>query len=281
MTITPHAPEAHTFADASGVHVHNAPGTTEISVRTLERIVAQAIKAVPGTVSIDSKLAGIGGRGYPRTIVQADPESRMAAIESTIAVTWPSPVTQIAAQTRAAIIAALEQFTGYSTTRVNITVGHLEPSGRVAHTAVEAPVNFYASIPAVSPTRVVHPVTTSSSESVKQYDANAWTNRAKVASVEVPQPARVHSVSTPPEAVIRPSGEVSNRLEEVIVPDSAPRELELKKVEVPKEQPLREIHVESANPEPVRVQAPEPVQLRHIEVSELEVRSPEIRRLWS
>ena len=66
MTTTPHAPEKV----AGGVHVANAPGTTEISVRTLERIVAQAIKAVPGTVGIDSKLAGIGGRGYPRSIVK-------------------------------------------------------------------------------------------------------------------------------------------------------------------------------------------------------------------
>lgn len=277
MTITPHAPEV----DAGGVHVVDAPGTTEISVRSLERIVAQAIKSVPGTVSIDAKLAGIGGRGYPRSIVQADPDTRMVAVESTIAVTWPSPVTQVAAQTRAAIISAIEQFTGYSTTRVNITVGHVEPGSRITNSAVAAPVTFHAAIPAVSPTKVNHPVTRSSSTSVTQYDAQQWTNRAKVASVSTPEPKDVRSVDAPKEVEIRPSGEVSNPLEEVFVPDSTPREHELKKIEVADEMPLREIHVESANPDPVRVQAPEPVQLRHIEVNELEVRKPEIRSLWS
>src|SRR5690625_1054531 len=82
MTTTPQAPEAV----AGGVHVANAPGTTEISVRTLERIVAQAIKSVPGTVAIDPKLAGIAGRGYPRSIVQADPDASMTAVDTTIAV---------------------------------------------------------------------------------------------------------------------------------------------------------------------------------------------------
>ena len=90
MTTTPQAPEAV----AGGVHVANAPGTTEISVRTLERIVAQAIKSVPGTVAIDPKLAGIAGRGYPRSIVQADPDASMTAVDTTIAVAWPSPVTE-------------------------------------------------------------------------------------------------------------------------------------------------------------------------------------------
>lgn len=295
MTITPHAPQA----DAGGVHVANAPGTTEISVRTLERIVAQAIKAVPGTVTIDSKLAGIGGRGYPRSIVQSDPDARMTAVESTIAVAWPSPVTQVAAQTRAAIISAIAQFTGYSTTRVNVTVGHLEPGNRVSNSAAAAPVNFHASIPAVSPTKVNHPVTRSSSTNVHRFDAAEWTDRTRAESVATPAPKQlrpvnsaapveVRSVETPKEVEIRPSGEVNSRLEEVYVPKSNPRELhlqdvhvpderELKQIEVPDEQPLREIHVESANPEPSRVFAPKPVQLRHIEVHPVEVRKPEFR----
>ena len=299
MTTTPHAPQVA----AGGVHVSNAPGTTEISVRTLERIVAQAIKAVPGTVTVDSKLAGIGGRGYPRSIVQSDPNARMTAVESTIAVVWPSPVTQVAAQTRAAIMSAISQFTGYSTTRVNVTVGHVEPGKRISNSAVASPVKFHASIPAVSPTTVKHPVTRSSSTHVYRVDAAEWTNRAQATSVNTPAPkqlspvsartqVQVRSIETPQEVEIRPCGEVNTRLEEVFVPESTPRklqlqeihvpdELELKKIQVPDEQPLQDIHVESANAEPSRVFAPEPVQLRHIEVHPVVVRKPGIKQTMS
>jgi len=288
MTTTPHAPEKV----AGGVHVANAPGTTEISVRTLERIVAQAIKAVPGTVGIDSKLAGIGGRGYPRSIVQADPDTQMTAVDSTIAVAWPSPVTQVAAQTRAAIVSALAQFTGYSTTRVNVTVGHLEPSTRVSNSAAAAAVDFHAAIPVINPSKISHPTTKSSSTNVRRFDPSQWEDRTQVRSVATPQslidatsvstpdPVEVRSVNTPAEVQIRPSGEVNSYVEEVYVPEFTPRELHLKPVEVPEEQPLREIHVESANPEPSRVNAPQPVQLRHIEVHPVEVFSPEIKP-WS
>src|SRR5699024_11178633 len=99
-------------------------------------------------------------------------------------------------------------------------------------------------------------------------------------SVSTPDPVEVRSVKTPEEVEIRPRGEVNSYVEEVYVPEFTPRELHLKPVEVPEEQPLREIHVESANPEPSRVNAPQPVQLRHIEVHPVEVFSPEIKP-WS
>ncbi len=272
MTATPQAPEAV----AGGVHVANAPGTTEISVRTLERIVAQAIKSVPGTVAIDPKLAGIAGRGYPRSIVQADPDASMTAVDTTIAVAWPSPVTEVAAQTRAAIIAALAQFTGYTTTRVNVTVGHLEPSARVAASVANGPVDFHAAIPVVSPTRIVHPTTRSSSTNVRGFDPDQWVGKQQVHSVEAPRPTSVRSVEAPSAKEIRPSGEITKHVEEIAVPEYTSREIQLKDIEVAPETPLREIHVESANPEPSHISAPTPPQLRHIEVHPVEVFSPQV-----
>ena len=74
-------------------------GHTRISLRTMEHIVAAAIASVPGTKAIEAKLAGIGGRGFPRASVQMDPEREVAAVNATIGVVWPSPVTTVAEHT--------------------------------------------------------------------------------------------------------------------------------------------------------------------------------------
>src|SRR5699024_11920547 len=99
-------------------------------------------------------------------------------------------------------------------------------------------------------------------------------------SLATPVPVEVPCMEALEEVEIRPSAEINNYLEEVYVTEFTPRELHLKPVEVPEEQPLREIHVESANPESSRVNAPQPVQLRHIEVHPVEVFGPEIKP-WS
>ena len=106
-------------------------GHTRISLRTMERIVTAAIASVPGTKAIEAKLAGIGGRGFPRVSVQMDSEREVAAVNATIGVVWPSPVTTVAEHTRAAISEAIAAHTGYSTTRVNVTVGGSVPGERV------------------------------------------------------------------------------------------------------------------------------------------------------
>ena len=87
-------------------------GHTRISLRTMERIVTAAIASVPGTKAIEAKLAGIGGRGFPRVSVQMDSEREVAAVNATIGVVWPSPVTTVAEHTRAAISEAIEDAIG-------------------------------------------------------------------------------------------------------------------------------------------------------------------------
>ena len=143
-----------------------------------------------------------------------------------------SPVTEVAAQTRAAIIAALAQFTGYTTTRVNVTVGHLEPSARVAASVANGPVDFHAAIPVVSPTRIVHPTTRSSSTNVRGFDPDQWVGKQQVHSVEAPRPTSVRSVEAPSAKEIRPSGEITKHVEEIAVPEFTSREIQLKDIEV-------------------------------------------------
>src|SRR5699024_11773909 len=136
----------------------------------------------------------IGGRGYPRSIVQADPDTQMTAVDSTIAVAWPSPVTQVAAQTRAAIVSALAQFTGYSTTRVNVTVGHLESSTRVSNSAAAAAVDFHAASPVIKTSKISDPTTKCASTNVRRFDTSQWEVRKKVKSV-APQQSIMEDVA--------------------------------------------------------------------------------------
>src|SRR5699024_1773168 len=99
----------------------------------------------------------------------------------------------------------------------------------------------------------------------------------QVASVTTPDPTTVRSVDVPEAKTVRPSGDITKQVKEVFVPKFTPREIHLKEIKVPEETPLREIQVESANPEPSHVEAPNPPQLRHIEVREVEVFSPQIK----
>ena len=86
----------------------------------------------------------------------------------------------------------------------------------------------------------------------------------------------MRSVEAPSAKEIRPSGEITKHVEEIAVPEFTSREIQLKDIEVAPETPLREIHIESANPEPSHISAPTPPQLRHIEVHPVEVFSPQV-----
>ncbi|MDY3126926.1 MAG: Asp23/Gls24 family envelope stress response protein [Corynebacterium sp.] len=130
---------------------------TEITVRALERIALQAIRSVPGTVNVDAKLAGLGGRGFPRVIVQSATDKSVAAVDATIATSWPAPVAEIASSTRSAISAALAEFTGFTTTRVNVTVGEVVPGERVSKDVAQNVPVFTAYKPHTRPTLVQSP----------------------------------------------------------------------------------------------------------------------------
>ena len=105
--------------------------TTRFGLRAAEHIIGSALAEVPGVTPVDSKLAGLGGRGFPRLMIQMDPTTQTAAVDAAIAVTWPSPVTAVAEAAREAVESALQRFMGYEATRVNIVVGQAVPGTRV------------------------------------------------------------------------------------------------------------------------------------------------------
>lgn len=269
-------------------------GHTRISLRTMEHIVTAAIASVPGTKAIEAKLAGIGGRGFPRVSVQMDSEREVAAVNATIGVVWPSPVTTVAEHTRAAISEAIAAHTGYSTTRVNVTVGGSVPGKRVTATEVEQRQVAATVAPRIKPLPVWQPVT---AESVNvrsiatPQEASVRTIAAPstgvaVRSVKTPREAEVRSisanlpdhqlreVSSPSDHSVRPVQEpqpvrvhgVATPRPAKLAPSGQVRPLARKvQVATPRPQPLREIEIRHEWA-PRRVQAPKAAPARKVEV---------------
>lgn len=284
MTDTPNNP--------TGAGADNA-GATDISIRTFDKLVTAAIRSVPGTCDVDSKLAGIAGRGFPRVHTQVDSYRRVLAVEASIAVTWPAPVTQVAEQVRAAIAEAARTYTDYETTRVNVSVGTVVPGERIAPTSVAARPHAAAFSPQVNPHRVWQP------ETVRGID--------KLAEIHSPEPVRLRSIDAGSEPEVRSvSADASPfrprqiaqprqpRVTSPVTPEPVtPRSVQApaparlrahgeafehwpRPVRTASSQPLRRIEIRPANPSPAHVYAPRPEPLRQIEVTPLTVRSPEI-----
>ena len=147
---------------------------------------------------------------------------------------WPSPVTTVAEHTRAAISEAIAAHTGYSTTRVNVTVGGSVPGNRVTTAEVEQRQVAAAVAPHTKPSPVWQPVT---AESVN------------VRSIATPQEAPVRTIAAPAAGVAVESVDT-------------PRETEVRNIssDLPDHQ-LREISSPSDHTvRPIR----EPLSLIHI-----------------
>ncbi|WP_288833381.1 Asp23/Gls24 family envelope stress response protein [uncultured Corynebacterium sp.] len=100
-----------------------------LNERAVARIAEAAAQGVPGTVALDSKLAGLAGRGLPRVEARIDHVASAAAVDVELAVSYPSPVVAVTDAVRAAVIAQVEALTGLSVVRVNVTVADARAEG--------------------------------------------------------------------------------------------------------------------------------------------------------
>lgn len=134
-----------------------------VSERTIERVAEVAAVAVPGTRTIDAKLAGLAGRSFPRIEVRIDRNSGTAAVDAEIATSYPAPVAAITDAVRATIIAHIRTLAGLDVSRVNVTVANVESLGAGTRVSWEEVASHEAFvIPEgieVHPSEVTHPVT--------------------------------------------------------------------------------------------------------------------------
>lgn len=238
-------------------------GRTRFSLRAMEKVINSAIASVPGTAAVDAKLAGLAGRAFPRVMAQMDPDTQMVAVDVDIAVYWPSPVTDVAAAVRTSIREAVRDFTGFRTTRVNVTVGAAVAGERTTALAVETRVPLPAQIPAIVPERILKPITTEHGAPVRHVTVP---HQATVRAVEVPEGPRVRGISKPADVTVRTEG----------FGPSEQRYDELRPIHTAAPQPLRAV----VDPAPVdvrtvampqefalrRITTPRPIQPRHVGV---------------
>lgn len=97
-------------------------GTNVIGERAVEKIIVAAIDSVPGTIPAGGTINRIAGRGYPRVDAQVDPHGRAVSVETDVAVSWPSPVRDIARAVRDVIIAWVADATGMPVVRCDVRV---------------------------------------------------------------------------------------------------------------------------------------------------------------
>ncbi|WP_295629606.1 Asp23/Gls24 family envelope stress response protein [uncultured Corynebacterium sp.] len=102
-----------------------ARGDNAIGERAIDRIIDAAIESVPGTVLAGSTINRMAGRGYPRVDVRVDARTASVAVETDIAVSWPSPVRDVARAVRATVAAWVPAMTGLSVSRVDVRVARV------------------------------------------------------------------------------------------------------------------------------------------------------------
>lgn len=151
-------------------------GRTHISERAINRIAAHSASAVPGVESTSGGIVKLGGN-YPRCDAIVDRTADRARLDVAIAVSWPSPVSAVAALVRDAVRRGVEAATGLTVGIVNVSVD------QVIHSAHRVSDEDLAAAPAPGVTTEISVIP-----------------RTRVASprmIRLPSPLSTHRALTP------------------------------------------------------------------------------------
>lgn len=173
-------------------------GRTHISERAINRIAAHSASAVPGVASTSGGIVRLGG-SYPRCDAIVDRAAGRARLDVAVAVSWPSPVSAVAAHVRDAVRRGVEAATGLTVGTVNVSVDQVVHSARRVSAAdlAEAPD------PAMTTEISVTPRTRVTSPRVVRLPSPLSTHRA-LTPVRVTTGRPVTPVRVPPRARRRP-----------------------------------------------------------------------------
>ncbi|EEI63492.1 Asp23/Gls24 family envelope stress response protein [Corynebacterium glucuronolyticum] len=189
-------------------------GFNHFTERALSTIVQQAILSVPGVVQRSSGLEKITGRSYPRFNIDADDANGSVSIDSTIAVTWPSPVTAVAETVRDTVRTWISRFTGIENVSVNVAVGpvvnvptrvsmnHLLDFGLEPATI---PVRYTETIPVsptVKPQRELRPIDRGTIPELRPIDRGRQPELRAIDAGTIPE---AWSPETPEPRFVRPT----------------------------------------------------------------------------
>ena len=189
-------------------------GKTRFSEKALTKVVNAAAASVPGSVAVTSSWADLGTRSYPRCDIRSDQLAGIIQINSFIAVSWPSPATDIAVAVQRTIISWVSAMTGLRCTQVNVTVeqavdSDLRVRPEEVYAAAEAPrlrsVRVHRSIPVVSP-ETARPISVVSPNVARGRPVLSPTTgpAQPLTPTAVPHPGPLQETSVPPAPQLRP-----------------------------------------------------------------------------
>lgn len=148
-------------------------GSTTFSERALTRLAVAAASEVPGVEVVSSSWAGLGARSYPRAEVTLDRLQQRAQFTCALAVSWPAPVTDIAARVQHNIRTWVPAMTGLEVVKVDVSVeqtlagAHRVSAAEVAASteapelaAVSAPGGIRVRRPSIREPRPLRPIRT-------------------------------------------------------------------------------------------------------------------------
>lgn len=252
----------------SGTSPYSGRGHTDIAPRGVERIAEKAVRQIPGIVDLDARLAGLGGRGYPRVNVQLDGGSQQAAATVDIAVTWPSPVTALAAETRNLVAETIRVYTGYHVSRVNVTVGETVPGRRVTREGIRNRALVEAVVPEYYAPEVRSPEVKTGLDELRPIEVTEIVGlrdisrgeEPDVRSIETPEPVTLREVGQPHEHEVR---SISTPKPQPLRAVGSPQEHEARVAKAPKQQPMRHVSAPK-NHRARRVEAPKDIPARRV-----------------
>ncbi len=239
-------------------------GRTRFSEKSLSKIVNAAAASVPGVVRISSSWADIGTRSYPRCDIHSDQLAGVVQVTSFIAVSWPSPATDVAAKVQRTVTAWVHALTGLRCTRVDVTVEQaIDGDRRVqpAEVAAAAEAPALRSVRVQLGTPVVSPVTapevslrTPVTPAERVLAPTALPRPALLREVPMPTPVQLRPVHNPGPAPLRapvapPAGQVRSPRVPVARPARKvrpPEPVPLTPVRIPVAAPLRPVTVPEA-----------------------------------
>ncbi|MFY0407786.1 Asp23/Gls24 family envelope stress response protein [Solicola sp. PLA-1-18] len=114
--------EPFALSDATGGADRPAAerGTLDVKSKAITHIAERAAGETDGTVRSATTAQKALGRGYPRASVRVD--RNRAWVDLDVAVTWPAPVSTIAAQVRDSVIRRTSELSGLDVRRVDVTI---------------------------------------------------------------------------------------------------------------------------------------------------------------
>lgn len=224
--------------------------TTHIEDRVFSILALQGALSVPGVIGHTSGITRFTGRKLPRSSIRWDALHTSISVDLQIAITWPSPIVDIARVVQDTVCQWILDFTGTHVVAVNVDIGAVVPSPRAHLPVTSADLDSTPRAPSLQPIST-EPLTVTSPVVNRRFSLHPIrVGRPTVpAPLSMPSPVQLTPIHTTARTAVRQVNLPT--FDSVTVPQAPTRHI-LQKVEV--HRLLGSKHVESIPSQLPRVQ---------------------------